>query len=288
MANKFILGGQDGWYHENDIGYGYFHTYDNLTLDSKPRKIHIFLPKDYENKKRRYPVVYMNDGQTVFFPSSAGLGTWDADKVIDCLYKNNLIEPVIVVAVYPVDREYEYLSIKEFSGRDGKLVKSGGLDEYSDYLALKLKPFIDKNYNTISDPSKTLIVGSSFGGVAAFYTGCKHSDKFGMLALLSPSLHFEFGCKLFLDSIENEGIVHKIKKYLISSKSLPKIWIDWGLLGKYQHNYCPDVMLYLTRNFNYRLNNNLFYFEDPYGNHDEAAWSYRFNIIMTKFYPKKN
>jgi predicted alpha/beta superfamily hydrolase len=287
MATKFVLDGQEGWYHESGINYGYFHTYDDLTLDSKPRKIHIFLPKDYENKKRRYPVVYMNDGQTAFFPSSRGLRTWDADKVVDCLYKNNLIEPVIVVAVFPVEREYEYLSIKEIVEDDGRVIKSGGLDEYSDFIALKLKPFIDKNYNTVPDSSKTLIVGSSFGGVAAFYIGCKHSDRFGMLASLSPSFSYEFRRKIFLKSIEGEDIISKVKKYLTSAEKIPKIWLDWGMLEKYEYNYCPDIMLYLTRNFNYRLNNNLFYLEDPYGNHDEAAWSYRFNIIMTKFYSSK-
>ena len=285
MARKFVLDNQEAWYHENDIKYGYFHTFDRLLLDSIPRKVHVFLPKDYESKKQKYPVVYMNDGQTSFFPGLDRLRSWDADKVIDCLYKNKLIEPVIIVAIFPTNRNYEYLSVNNFKDEDNNIVISGGLDDYSDFIALKLKPFIDKNYNTIPDKSKTMIIGSSFGGVAALYIGCKHSDKFGMISALSPSFYFEFGGKVFFDSIESESFIVNIKKHLSLAEELPRIWLDWGMLENYEYNYCPDIMLYLTRNFNYRLNKNLFYFEDPYGDHDEAAWSYRFNIIMTKFYP---
>ncbi|MCF7791315.1 MAG: alpha/beta hydrolase [Victivallales bacterium] len=287
MTFEFELGGQKGWCHESEVGYGYFHTYDDLTLGSDTRKIHILLPEDYKTGKKRYPVVYMNDGQTVFFPNSKGLVSWNTDKVVDCLYRNMMIEPVIVVAVYPKDREKEYLYGENYRDFTGRTIPGGGVEEYSDYLAQQLKPFIDNNYYTLPESSRSLIIGSSYGGIASFYTACKYPDRFGMAAALSPSFYHEFQSRSLTESVKGEPFFKKIKEFLDSAEVLPKLWLDWGVFENYKFNYSPDIMLYLTRNFDgYIADKNIFYYEDPFGRHEETSWSYRLNLILTKFYKR--
>ena len=72
MAETFTIGGQNGWYHDEGHWAGYFHTYDDFRVDqftannvnaliyntdSRPRTIHVFLPRDYDYSHESYPVI---------------------------------------------------------------------------------------------------------------------------------------------------------------------------------------------------------------------------------------
>src|SRR5215831_9115778 len=66
------------------------------------RTIRIYLPPSYEQSpKRRYPVLYLHDGQNVF--SSAGTnccfgwGSWELDKTVDALSAAKKMSEVIMV-----------------------------------------------------------------------------------------------------------------------------------------------------------------------------------------------
>src|ERR1051325_3651554 len=70
----------------------------------KPRRIHIYLPPSYEHSpKRRYPVLYIHDGQNAFStagPGAAfGWGPWEFDKTADRLIAENKIEEIIMFAI---------------------------------------------------------------------------------------------------------------------------------------------------------------------------------------------
>ena len=69
-------------------------------------RFRVFLPPGYhENTLKRYPVLYMHDGQNLFLKEEAFVGnTWRTDEVINTLDKMNAIEEVIVVGIYPNDR----------------------------------------------------------------------------------------------------------------------------------------------------------------------------------------
>jgi enterochelin esterase-like enzyme len=72
--------------------------------------IRVYTPPSYnENTLKRYPVLYMHDGGNVFFSEEAFMGVeWRADETMDILNRMNIIEEVIVVAVYPRNRMKEY------------------------------------------------------------------------------------------------------------------------------------------------------------------------------------
>jgi hypothetical protein len=75
------------------------------------RDLVVWLPPNYEaDIARRYPVVYMHDGQNIFDPATSSFGTdWSVDETVDDLIKKKSIEPVIVVGIYNTkDRMKEY------------------------------------------------------------------------------------------------------------------------------------------------------------------------------------
>ena len=152
----------------------------------KPRRLYIYLPRDYAHSGKRYPVLYMFDGHNVFYNSHATYGkSWGMKEY---LQKTGL--PLIVVAVEcnpegnrrlneyaPFDFEYTDLGCMEGLG---KLTM--------DWFTGPLKESIDREYRTLPDREHTLIAGSSFGGLIALYAITAYNDCFGRAAALSPSL----------------------------------------------------------------------------------------------------
>jgi predicted alpha/beta superfamily hydrolase len=288
MANEFNLGGQRAYYHDEGDDSGYFHTSDALRLErgDQPRKVHIFLPRSYGDHNR-YPVVYMNDGNTTFWAGGLSPYSWEVPIVIRNLYQQQEIQPVIIVAVHPLNRSYEYLHVEEFTNPFKK--EGGGLPEYSNYMA-RLKSFIDTNYKTISDRKSTTILGSSHGGLAAFYTGCLNCHLFGNIAALSPS--FWAGGVFNLPS---SPLMQTVGKYLHQDNHLrPNLWIDWGCKrSEGFHNFVIEQQAarwgrrmseLLERQYGYELGKDLFKYEDKKGGHDERAWSYRLGLVLKQFY----
>src|ERR1039457_1840034 len=65
------------------------------------RTVHIYLPPSYHQQlDRRYPVLYLHDGQNVF--SSAGTncafgwGSWELDKTADALSRAGKMQEIIM------------------------------------------------------------------------------------------------------------------------------------------------------------------------------------------------
>ncbi|WP_225886518.1 alpha/beta hydrolase [Leptolyngbya sp. PCC 6406] len=282
---------QLAWHHDEGHDSGYFHTYDSLVIDQDfypPRKVHVFLPRDYDFNHRGYPVVYMNDGNTAFWPDGLSPYSWQVPATLKALYAQRKISPVIIVAIHPLNRSHEYLHVKEFSALF-KQQEGGGLAEYSDYL-VRLKHFIDCSYNTLRGREFTTIVGSSHGGLAAFYTGCLHGEHFGNVGALSPS--FWVGGVF---NLRQTFLVDSVKSFLSpDNQNRPRIWIDWGLkhVGGF-HNFfiesqaakwAEEMVKLLQQDYGYTVNTDLFYYADPLGGHDERAWAYRLSLIFEKYY----
>ncbi|MDX1701579.1 MAG: alpha/beta hydrolase-fold protein, partial [Melioribacteraceae bacterium] len=75
------------------------------------RNLVVWLPPDYYNNlDKRYPVLYMHDGQNIFDPVTSFNNTdWQIDETADSLIKNGTIEPLIIVGIYNTnERSNEY------------------------------------------------------------------------------------------------------------------------------------------------------------------------------------
>lgn len=157
------------------------------------RDVAIWLPPGYGDPRRRHPVVYLHDGQNVFDPITAFLGqAWHAGERAEELVRKRAIIPPILVGIYNTgfNRMNEYAPVPgDYRGWDGEECRSRGDGKrYARFVAEELKPYIDRHYLTRSGPRDTSIVGSSMGGLIAFYCALWHPREFGAAALLSPSV----------------------------------------------------------------------------------------------------
>lgn len=291
---QFEKGGQLAWFHDQGHPAGFFHTYDNFqvagTTDA-PRKVHVFLPRDYETSKERYPAVYMNDGQTAFFPGGAVGKSWQTAERLTELYDRNAIRKLVVVAVHPLnrDREYTHAPVPK---RECCQVEG-----YTQYIANWVKPFIDRHYRTLPQARETTILGSSHGGLAAFYIACRRPDCFGNAAALSPSfwVGLDTGLSTFT-SLSNSRLIQLTAHTLRDKSTRPRIWLDWGLLRDrgFHNSFIErnatkrgrEMAGLLRSTFGYQQDRELFTFEDPQGAHTEESWSRRLPLVLEAFYAK--
>lgn len=144
----------------------------------KARRIWLYLPPGYHISKRKYPVIYMHDGQNLFDAYTSYCGEWGIDK-----FMNNQDDPCIIVAIDNAGlgrmNEYNPMDHEEHGPGEG--------EKYLDFIAHTLKPYIDKNYRTKKAAKYTAIAGSSMGGLITFYAGLYHPNVFGILGVFSPS-----------------------------------------------------------------------------------------------------
>jgi predicted alpha/beta superfamily hydrolase len=151
----------------------------------RTRRVWIYLPPDYAWSDKTYPVLYMHDGQNVFDAATAYAGEWGVDEALDSLHAAG--DPgVIVVAVDNGGErrmaEYSPWTHPQHGGGDG--------DEYADFLATTLKPWIDRQFRTRPGPESTGIMGSSMGGLISLYAALRHPGVFGRVGVFSPSLWY--------------------------------------------------------------------------------------------------
>lgn len=289
----FELGGQAAWSHDGGSPAGWFHTYDALDVgEEAPHKVHVLVPRDYDACGAGYPVVYMNDGSSSFWPGGAANKSWDVPVGLAALYAEGLLDPVIVVAVEPNDRDYEYSHVPWTSGlRPGDCC---GVEAYADWLADGVKGFIDSSYRTRPEPEHTVIVGSSRGGLASFFVANRRPDAFGHAACMSPSfwvgLDPVFGGDFAGGPLATSELVAMLEATLSDPRVRPQLWIDWGLVftGGFHNEVIEaaaaargaEMVALLEGSYGYAVGQELAWAEDPRGEHDETSWGRRFPAVM--------
>jgi predicted alpha/beta superfamily hydrolase len=228
-----------------------------VTASGNAHRFRVFLPPGYyENTLKKYPVLYMHDGQNLFFKEDAFLGdTWRTDEVLGLLDKMNAIEEAIVVGIHPNQREREYTL--------------PGYEEYGRFVVETLKPLIDSKYRTLVGPSDTAVMGSSLGGVVSFYLGWQWPAVFGKVACLSSTFTFR------------DNLLERISA---EPKRNIRIYLDSGWPGD---NYeatrsMRDRLIWKG----YILGSELLYLAFPEAKHDENAWAARspipFQFLLEK------
>ncbi len=157
-------------------------------LGGRRRRIWLYLPPDYTTSKRRYPVLYLHDGQNIFDEATAYAGEWAVDKTLNELAASGQ-DPTGCVVV-AIDNGGE-LRLDEYSPWVNERLKKGGEgSQYVDFLVRTLKPYIDQHYRTRPDPAHTAIMGSSMGGLISLYAGLKYPLVFGRVGVFSPAFWF--------------------------------------------------------------------------------------------------
>ena len=133
------------------------------------RNLIVYLPEAYDcEPDRRFPVLYMQDGQNIFDRATSAFGTeWGADETAQLLIRENKIEPLIIVGIYTEANRIDELT-DTFSKKHGD---GGKARLYARFLVEEVKPFIDKTYRTKPDRANTGVGGSSLGRVGVAVSG---------------------------------------------------------------------------------------------------------------------
>jgi enterochelin esterase-like enzyme len=193
-----------------------------------PRHVDVWLPPDYETAPdRRYPVLYMHDGQNCFDAAESAFGkAWEVHTVLERLIANGQVEPAIIVGIWNVGmlRHLEYRPARPFLHLlpASRAVVTAGLggwplsDAYLAFLVDELKPHIDAQYRTQPSSAHTAIMGSSMGGLISLYAICEYPEIFGAAACVSthwPAV---------------EGVIMPYLRDCLPDPATHRIYFDFG------------------------------------------------------------
>jgi predicted alpha/beta superfamily hydrolase len=234
------------------------------------RTVRIYTPDAYDHEPhRRFPVLYMQDGQNVFaHPESSIYDTWCANTALEQMVSEGRLEPWLIVAVDSTSNR-----LSEYSPWDeprSQVQARGG--SYTRFIVETLKPYIDSNYRTRQGSEWTAVMGSSLGGLISLYLGWKHPELFGRIGGLSPSVMW--------------GWNRMFSEWSAHTRRWSRIYLDAGL-----HETIDPVgytMYYgdATREFFHHLkslgyaDHELFLVLEPGGLHHEKDWQRRLPLAM--------
>lgn len=223
---------------------------DGLKYD---RDVIVWLPPSYPTEtKKRYPVLYMHDGQNVFDPQTSFIGyEWRADEVADSMIKANAIEEIIIVGIYnSPDRISEY--------SDTPLGR-----HYARFVVERVKTLIDSVYRTKPSRENTAVMGSSMGGLISLLFVWWYPDVFSKAACLSTAISPD----------ERNEIINEIRDYRGPKKEL-RIYLDVGGL---EPPLVPgfEALTSVLEDKGYRIGTDLESFFDKSAVHNEQAWAHR-------------
>jgi predicted alpha/beta superfamily hydrolase len=239
------------------------------------RSLYVYLPPSYQESDRRYPVIYMHDGQNLFDQELSYAGEWQVDETMEALSHEGL--EAIVVGIPNKSRR----RLDEYSPfRDDRLNSGGSGEAYMAFLVETVKPLIDRDFRTLSGRRHTGIVGSSMGGLISLYGFFRHPEVFGMAGAMSPSFWFAQGAifpfveaapfapgKIHLDIGTYEGpdmrdgraqLPTYVGRYILSLRRMRELLIEKG----------------------YRADADISYEEAPEAVHHEASWAHRLPGVL--------
>ncbi len=232
----------------------------------REQTVRIYLPPDYAESEKQYPVMYMLDGQNLFSSTTATYQKeWQIDERLDALYEENRTEGIIVVGVDSSsstrNADYNlYLNTYEGGG-------NGKAFEVCDFYANTLKNYVDTHYRTLPDREHTAIVGASYGAIVSVCASIRHPEIYGYTGMFS-----------YCDNQDSA----KMKSYL--KKSMTAETLTDNRIFFYTAEY--DFALQSTKSaFEIAQENgikNIEYVFDN-GQHDEYAWGRNYEKCLEFF-----
>ena len=184
---------------------------------NRTRRVWIYLPECYHSCTKRFPVLYMHDGQNLFDDITSFSGEWGVDEYLDSLGMEASHCIVVAVDHGGVHRLNEYSPFDfELKGiaASNKSNKGEG-KQYVDFLVKTLKPYIDRHYRTAKNKANTAIAGSSMGGLISLYAVLEYPRVFGAAGVFSPA--FWVAPQIF-DAIQAKGKKVRSKIYFYAGK----------------------------------------------------------------------
>jgi predicted alpha/beta superfamily hydrolase len=228
------------------------------------RRLRIYTPPSYaENPYKRYPVIYMHDGQNLFDPKTASFGTaWDIGATVDRLVKEGRMDEVIVVGI-----DNSPARVAEYTPCCDPKHGGGQLDAYEAFIVDTVKPYIDQQLRTLPGRAHTAIMGSSLGGIASIIIASHRAAVFSKAAGMSSSFWWNEG-----DLVKHPLPRLPLQLYLDAGT------VDDGLADTRAMHAALQAQGYVDRV-------DLMLFAAEGGRHNEASWAARVDRPLVWFFP---
>jgi enterochelin esterase-like enzyme len=236
------------------------------------RDLIVYTPPGYRDQPaRHFPVLYLQDGQNLFDGATSFIPgqDWHVGQTADHCIQSGTVEPLVIVGIYNTKariREYTPTRVPKLGG--------GRADRYAKFLLEEVKPFVDREYRTLSDSHQTGIGGSSLGGLVSLYLGLKHARVFGKIAALSPSVWW------------NHMV---IRRFVLSAgvEPRPRIWLDVGTREGPRIVHDVEKFRDALLEKGWQLERDLHYERVEGAEHNEAAWARRVGPFLQFLYPAR-
>lgn len=256
-----------GIYAFNESEYGNITKVSLDYPDGYKKPIQIWTPNGYdpEDTDTKYPVIYLLDGQNQFLGTTNGYGGWVTDKVATCLQSNGG-QPFILVGI-----DNSRNRDKELTPDIGDVIpaykngfENGVGETFSNFVANDVMAYVQANYNVSDKPEDNAIIGSSSGGIEAFYIGMENMEKFGNIGSISPAF-------MLFDKSDWDTYLEKFD--FENTENLPRIYFFNGYADSLEKELKPyaEAMPQWMAALGYPEENMIFVCEDTF-QHNEYAW----------------
>lgn len=190
MQNKEMWQSYDAIHADGHSVVGNVQVYRGLDSPQlgNTRDLLVYLPPSYrEGDTRRYPVLYMQDGQNLFDAGTSFAGEWRVDETLEQLAAEGLEAIVVGIPNAGAARLNEYSPYRD--PRYG-----GGMgDAYLRFLLDTVRPLVERSFRAETARYANGIVGSSMGGLISLYAFFAYPEHFGLVGAMSPALWFARG-----------------------------------------------------------------------------------------------
>jgi len=235
------------------------------------RDLIVYLPPEYhEQAQRRFPVLFLHDGQNLFDGATSFIPgmDWHVGQTADYCIQAGLVEPLLIVGIYNAGKQ----RLGEYTPTRMPKLGGGRANRYAKFLLEEVRPFLLGNYRVLSGAENTGIGGSSLGGLVSLYLGLRLPHVFGKIAALSPSVWW------------NQRVILRFAD-AAPVDPLPRIWLDIGT--REGGRIVEDVERFrdILLGKGWRLDRDLHYQRVEGAEHNEAAWARRVAPFLQFLFP---
>lgn len=241
------------------------------------RHLLVWLPPSYnEEPTRRYPVLYMHDGDNLFDEAQTHSGEWRVDETLTQLASDGLEAIAVGIPNMGSERFSEYSPYPHFERGPAKG------DAYLRFIIDTVKPRIDADFRTLPTPANTAIAGSSMGGLISLYGFLKYPDIFGLCGAFSPV--FWYGGNALAAYVSSQPI-NPGKVYVDVGGREGEVYTALANAGLLTEAGADAAYVAGVHDLYVQLQHKAYgervqYVEAPQAAHNEAAWSARFPAAL--------
>ena len=225
------------------------------------REVQVWTPPGYESDPgRRYPVLYLHDGQNLFFPENAFAGQiWNAASIAEDLVNAGEVEPFLIAGLaHGAERR-----IDEYTpSRDRRRARGGLASRHLSFLFEEVMPAVAGHFRVDESRERTALGGSSLGALISLHAMLSAPHRIGSVIAMSPSVWWDG---------------RRVLRTIAASRipAFPRVWTDIGTEEGAEAVDGARALRDALNDRGWQPGRSLHYAEYAGAGHTESAWRAR-------------